>query len=196
MRREVSRARVVPVSGRVRPDAPLTDGVVTVRLPQPSDAEHMRRWASPPMLEGIWISGRGPDDIGDPGAWTASLLTELLDGWTETGSITGPALVIDEAEPCVGLVYITERPPRSVELSWGVTPPFRRRGIASRAGRITSDWILTTGVYDRVELRIDAGHPERMRVAERAGFTEAERIETYIEGTGRTAIDAVFTRER
>ncbi len=148
------------------------------------------------MLDGVWISGTPSGPIDDPESWSASIVDELLRGWTEIGSIHGPALVIDETEPFVGIAYLTERTDASIELSYGVAPPFRRRGIATRTARTLSDWLLAAGLYQRVELRIAAAHPERMVIAERSGFRRSEEVETYIEGTGKTFIDVVFVRER
>jgi len=195
MRRETSHPRTSPVSTRVRLAKPLADGVVTLRLPAADDVAFLRRWASPELLEGVWISGVGPTPIPDADAWAAAIVTDLIAGWSEDGSIHASTLVIDEVEPFVGLVYLTERPNDSIELSYGVAPPFRRRGIATRAARVVSDWLFGTGAYRRVELRIAESHPERMVVAERAGFRLLERVETYVEGTGQAFVDVVFVRD-
>jgi RimJ/RimL family protein N-acetyltransferase len=177
-----------------RPDGPLTDGVVTLRLPCRDDAVAVKRWASAEMLEGIWISGHGPVAISDATEWARGVVDGLMAGWTDEGSIHGPCFVIDEAEPFVGVAYLNERGPGTVELTYGVAPPFRRRGIATRAARVASDWLLRDGRYERVELWIAEGHPERSIIAERAGFRFMRRVETLGPDTDQTFVDVVFVR--
>lgn len=104
-------------------------------------------------------------------------------------------MVIDEQEPCVGLVNFTPQPNRGAELLYGVAPPWRGRGIASRAARLAADWALDHG-FDRVELRIGKPHRESRRVAEKAGFREVELFETFVEGTGLTHVDVLYVRTR
>lgn len=121
---------------------------------------------------------------------------ELLAGWTVAGGDHGGGLVIDEREPCVGTVDFLTRAPRVVELTYGVAPPWRGRGIATRAAALAGEWAITEGEFDRVELRIGEDHVPSRRVAEKAGFECIERIETYVQGTGLTHIDCLYVRTR
>jgi RimJ/RimL family protein N-acetyltransferase len=194
MRREISRQRVTNVSAGEPPTHPLTDDVVTLRLPTEEDNERFARYgADQAMLEGIWIVGpRGAD----ANEWAAELVSELRGGWSKRGGDHGGGLVIDEHEPCVGTVSFFPRAHRVVELIYGVAPPWRGRGVATRAARLAADWALTEGDFDRVELRIGEGHAVSRRVAAKAGFTEVERFETFVEGTGKTHIDILCVRTR
>lgn len=161
-----------------------------------ADADRLAHWgSSAELLEGVWISGVGkPPPRDDVDAWARDVAADLCNAWTAEGSVHGPAFVIDEEEPFVGTLYLGERPSNALELAYGVAPPFRRRGIASRAARLAAAWALTDAGYSSVELRIAASHPEREEVARRASFTFVERFVTHIEGTGRDAVDLLYVR--
>jgi RimJ/RimL family protein N-acetyltransferase len=162
----------------------LTDGVITLRRAGAEDADRLARWGrDPQLLEGVWIAGGMPS--GDVEGWARTVVDGLR---------SRAALVIDETEPFIGVMYLEPRPPTGVELSYGVAPPFRRRGIATRAAGLASEWALREGGFSRVELRIDVGHPERCVVAERAGFTFEERVTTHVEETGEDHEDFVYVR--
>jgi RimJ/RimL family protein N-acetyltransferase len=195
MRREISRPDLAPKSAPFdAPDA-ITDGVVTLRAPCADDVEHLARWGTDPvLLDGVWIAARVPH--GDIESWAGGVLDDLRAAWTDVGGTQGPALVIDEAEPFVGIVYLMTREPGTVELSYGVAPPFRRRGIASRAASVVSEWLLGDEHCERVELRIADNRPERWVVAERAGFHFVDRFITHVEATGQDCIDRLYVRTR
>jgi RimJ/RimL family protein N-acetyltransferase len=86
--------------------------------------------------------------------------------------------------------------PGIVELSYGIAPPARGRGIATRAARLAAGWALTEGGFSRVELRIPESHAASRRVAEKAGFQLEERFVTFIKATGDTAIDLLCVRSK
>lgn len=194
LRRELSRRRTTKISAGPPPGHSLTDGVVTLRLPSSHDAERFVRYGSDEaLLEGIWIVGpRG----GDVGAWANELVNELLAGWTEAGGDHGGGLIIDEREPCVGTIEVLPLGDGIIELTYGVAPPWRGRGIASRAARLAADWALSEGEFARVELRIGEGHAASRRVAEKAGFRFVEQFETYVVGTQRPHIDTLWSLGR
>lgn len=194
MRREVSRRRITKVSAGEPPSRPLTDGVVTLRLPTSDDVARFVRYGSDDqLLEGTWIVGPRGADIQQ---WAGALVAELLAGWTEAGGDHGGGLIIDEREPCVGTIDFLPRGERIVELTYGVAPSWRGQGIATRAARLAADWALTDGAFDRVELRIGEGHAASRRVAAKAGYYEVERFETFVEDTALTHIDVLYARTR
>jgi RimJ/RimL family protein N-acetyltransferase len=102
--------------------------------------------------------------------------------------------VPDERAPFVGIVQLHPRSDTTLELLYGVAPKARGRGIATAALTLVSSWALEELRCERVELRIDEGHRESQRVAEKAGFRFAEKIETFVTGTGSTHIDLLFCR--
>jgi RimJ/RimL family protein N-acetyltransferase len=195
MRREVVPLRSVkrPV-GRALPRS-LSDGVVTLRLPVAEDVDRAANFAADPaLLEGVWIPGPQPGE--NITEWAARFIEELSVGWTTVGGIYGGGFIVDESRPFVGIVYVIRRAEDVVELAYGVAPPARGRGIATRAARIAADWALTDGGFAQVELRIGSDHAESRRVAEKAGFRFKERFLTYVEGTGETCEDVLYVRGR
>lgn len=171
----------------------ISDGLVVLRLPAAADVERLAYYGSDEaLLEGIWVSGGGPR-AADPLVWAAERLDEFNAGWTNEGGIHGGALVIDAERPFVGLVYFGPVAAGVVELSYGIAPPYRGRGLATRAARLAAKWALDKGGYSRVELRIPESHIASRRVAEKGGFHCDRRIETFIEASGVTAIDLLYT---
>jgi RimJ/RimL family protein N-acetyltransferase len=178
------------------PAGPISDGVVTLRLPLAEDVARLAFYGSAAsLLDGIWVSGGGPG-AADPLAWAADRLAQFNAGWTPEGGLHGGALVIDAAQPFVGLVYFGLVVPGILELSYAIAPPARGRGIATRAARLAAGWALKEGGFSRVELRIPETHAASRRVAEKAGFQLEASIETFIAATGITAKDLLYVRSK
>ncbi len=177
------------------PPRELSDGVVRLRIPTVADVDCVVRYGADPIfLEGTWIPGPRPGQ--DLHEWASAFVQELLAGWTAEGGIHGGGLIVDEREPFLGITYLAPRSAVAVELSYGVAPHARGRGIATRATRLAAEWALTEGGFEQVELRIDKQHHESQRVAEKAGFRFVERFLTYVEGTGKTAEDLLYVHTR
>lgn len=176
------------------PSTPISDGVVTLRMPAAEDVARLAYYGSDEaLMEGIWVSGGGPGAV-DPLVWATERLNEFNAGWNPRGGLHGGALVIDAAQPFVGLVYFGPVAPGVVELSYGIAPPYRSRGIATRAAWLAAGWALDEGGFSRVELRIPESHLASRRVAEKSGFKFERRFTTFIEATGITAIDVLYAR--
>ena len=145
------------------------------------------------LLQGVWVAGPFPGP--DVEAWARSVIAQARAGWTDAGGIHGGGLVIDEEQLLVGLIYLSPTGKDGIEVSYGVAPPKRGRGIATRALRLITDWALGQAKFARVELHISQNHAASRRVAERAGFHLRERIETMVQATGETYTDLVYARE-
>ena len=170
----------------------LTDGCVTLRLPCSNDVARVAEYgADQKLLEGIWIAGPFPDS--DLNAWALGVVAEALAGWTERGGIHGGGVVIDEEQPFVGILYLAARDNDILEISYGVVPTMRGRGIATRALRLITAWAMTQGEFTSVELRIAENHAASRRVAEKAGFHFQKKFEIYVENTGETYIDLLYS---
>lgn len=195
MRREVSKPRTTKLHMRRPAPAPLTDGVVTLRLPGATDLDRLARYgADESLLEGVWVGW--PRQGEDPHEWASRCVADWLAAWTDEGGMDGGALVVDEVHPFVGIVFFVPWSRDVVELVYGVQPTVRGRGIAKRAARLAADWALEEGGFARVELRIGESHVVSRRVAERAGFTYEETFETFVVGTGNTHRDTLYARTR
>lgn len=192
MQRQISRPQTSGISVGRTPPALLTDGRVTLRLPNSNDVRRVAEYGGDEgFLEGTWIAGPFPDS--DLDVWASKVITEALAGWTECGGIHGGGIVMDEQHSFVGILYLTPRDNNIIEISYGVAPPARGRGIATRALRLITDWAVTQGAFTSVELRIAENHAASRRVAEKAGFRFQERFETYVQNTGETYIDLLYS---
>jgi RimJ/RimL family protein N-acetyltransferase len=191
VRQETSSPRLSGVSVGRTPPHLLTDGCVVLRLPSANDRLRLVAYGrDEKLLEGIWITGPFPD--GDLDAWASRVIGEALAGWTDHGGVHGGGLVIDEQQPFAGMLYLAPRDNNGLEVSYGVAPPYRGRGIATRALNLIASWATTQAAFNRVELRIAEDNSASRRVAEKSGFRLRERIETFVKGTGETYIDLLY----
>src|SRR5262249_3597981 len=84
----------------------------------------------------------------------------------------------------------------TVELSYGVAPAARGRGVAARAVRLVSRWCLEDAGFRRVELHIAPANTASRRVAESAGFVHAGWVRSYVAATGASFDDLLYVLER
>ena len=149
------------------PEAVVGDGV-TLRPAVPDDVDRLHRHvADGAALDGGWLPAEASPT--SP-LWAAWFVHELGLGWTSLGGRHGGGLVVDEPEqPFVGLVTCLPTGPRVVELTFGVAPAFRGRGLATAAVAAAVDWALAAS-FERVELEVSATDPAGRRVAEKVGF--------------------------
>lgn len=170
----------------------LVDGDVTLRLPVLGDRHKLAQYASDAAsLEGVWLPLGQPDP--EPDVWAAWFARELVLGWSPMGGRYGGVLVIDHAEsPFVGIIGLLRLEPTVAEITYGVAPVWRGRGMALRATRMAMEWALSDGGFDRVEAKIGQNHAESLRVIEKAGFRLEETFKTYVEGTGETCDDVLY----
>ncbi len=193
MRREISFRRNWKVAITPSPASSLTDGIVTVRLPIPGDAPILAGYgANRPLLDGMWVGH--PDNGTDVNRWAEYCINEWLSGWQEQGSDLGPAFIVDEHKPFVGIVNLFPRPENVLELLYGTLPTARGRGIAARAVNIVANWGLRHSQFSSIELRIGEGNIASLAVAQKCNFQFVEKFETFVTGTGKTHIDYLFVR--
>jgi RimJ/RimL family protein N-acetyltransferase len=64
----------------------------------------------------------------------------------------------------------SDRPQAVAEIGYWVRAGTRRRGVATRAVRLASDWAFAACGVERLQLRADVENGASQRVAERAGF--------------------------
>lgn len=168
---------------RAEPPSKLREGSVGLRVPGSADVPVVARHAAEPeSLVGVWMPLGVP--AADPELWAAWFVRELQLGWTPLGGRYGGGLAVDlDGAGPAGFVYCTPVRLGALELSYGVAPEVRGRGVATAAVRLAASWALSVG-FDRVELDIDASHAESQRVAVKAGFTLMERFQSSNEATG------------
>jgi RimJ/RimL family protein N-acetyltransferase len=174
------------------PTEPLTGGKVVVRLPHDRDVEALVRYGDDPdVAETIWVPIPAPC----PREVAAGRLAEFRDGW-ERKNRFGPALIIAAADTdeMIGVVFLRVRQHDSIELTYGVAPAFRNRGIATAAAALVSGWCLEELAAARVELRIGQSNLASQRVAAKAGFSHEGIVRSHVAATGMDYDDLLFVR--
>ena len=146
------------------PDPPLSDGVVTLRVPDPGrDAASLRHFDDPAIVR--WILG-GPPRIPDPAAAIAQ-----REAW-EGDSVAVFSVDAEGHDERVGLVramFGLVEPFGFAEIGYIFFPDGRGQGYATRAVRLVTGWIFGLGV-GRVQARTSLDNVGSERVLERAGF--------------------------
>ena len=174
------------------PIEPLGDGKVVVRLPRDRDVEALVRFGDDPdVAETIWV----PIPTPCPRDVAARRLAEFRNGW-EHEKRFGPAQIIATADTdeMIGVIFLRLCEHDSIELTYGVAPGFRNRGIATAAAVLVSGWCLEELAASRVELRISQSNLASQRVAAKAGFSREGIVRSHIAATGMDYEDLLFVR--
>ena len=143
------------------PEAPLSDGIVTLRPHTDDDVPALVRELRDPEIPRFT---RVPEDYGEQHA------REYL-GRLPAGEQLSYAIEVDGA--MVGGISLV-RPSwedMRTEIGYWVARDMRGRGIATRAVRLLSRHAIDQHGFGRIEIHTDVDNPASQRVAERAGFT-------------------------
>jgi RimJ/RimL family protein N-acetyltransferase len=178
----------------VPPAAPLSDGVVALRLWQTDDADELVA-----ALDGDEEIARWLDSIPQPytPADARAWLSQTGQAWSDgTGA---PFAVVDAASGrLLGGIGIrwTDRLNRIGEVGYWLRRDVRGRGLTTRALRLLTDWALEAAGCERLVLRADTKNVPSLRVAERAGFVRegVERSARFSARQGRRVDFAVYSR--
>jgi RimJ/RimL family protein N-acetyltransferase len=174
------------------PTGPLSDGKVVLRLPHDRDVEALVRYGDDPdVAETIWVPIPAPC----PRDVAARRLADFRDGWEQERRF-GPALIIADADTdgMIGVMFLRLREHDSIELTYGVAPGFRNRGIAAAAAVLVSGWCLEELAAARVELRVGQSNVPSQRVAAKAGFSREGIVRSHVAATGMDYEDLLFVR--
>ncbi|HEY7196123.1 MAG TPA: GNAT family protein [Gaiellaceae bacterium] len=148
------------------PDPPLSDGVVTLRIPDPErDAPSLRLFDDPEIIE--YILGGPPSPLD-----AAEAFAEQLRWWNEG---TNAMFSIDAAghDERVGFSRVMlglVNPFGFAEIGYVLFAPGRGRGYASRTVRLLATWIFDDLGIGRIQARTRADNIASQRVLERTGF--------------------------
>ncbi len=124
------------------PDPPIGGDRIRVRLPTPSDAATLHRYAlADGGFEGVWL----PLAAGASVPECTSIIDDWLAGWRNEPSYQGPALanVDPDKDDLIGQIGLGDRGEGVAELVYGIAPDHRGRGYASAATRLVADWLLS-----------------------------------------------------
>jgi RimJ/RimL family protein N-acetyltransferase len=85
-------------------------------------------------------------------------------------------VTVPEEPRLIGIVGLKDGGEGVVEMTYGIAPRWRGRGLASRAARLTVRWALSLPGVTAVELRIGQDHVASQHVANNAGFAVARTV--------------------
>lgn len=173
----------------------MSDGVVLLRRFQLEDAERLQAWAEEPDLrESRWMCV--PPDCQAPQA--REILTRLRGEWGGGDELTSFALCLLPSGPTGGeaeLVGLLDarrlEDGEGLELSYGIAPQWRGRGLVPRA------LLLFRERAEREQLRylllrIQPDKHASRRVASKTGFTLLEVEEGVHPQTGERYVDELW----
>ncbi|MGH3448051.1 MAG: GNAT family N-acetyltransferase [Nocardioidaceae bacterium] len=122
----------------------LDDGVIGLRPFRPTDLPAFEAAAEPGGNDGFWLTLSGADP--------QQCLANYLAGQPNPNDPDDLALAIVATldDMVVGDATFIIRAEDSVELVYGVAPKMRRQGVATRAAKLASDWLLNHAGWGRV----------------------------------------------
>lgn len=147
------------------PDPPLTDGVVTLRLQRPEDADALVAALGDPDIVG-WTSVPDGYAHADCEDWMARSAVGREAG-TDLSLLIADAGDDTRILGSVGLHSLGgDRP----DIGYWVARDARGRGIAARAARLLGEWAVRELGLPRVEILVHPDNGPSLRAAQRAGF--------------------------
>ena len=147
------------------PDPPLSDGVVTLRVPDPElDAASLRHFDDPEIVR--WILG-GPPHVTDP----AAVIAQQREWWqgSTNAVFSVDAEGHDERVGLTRVMFGLVEPFGFAEIGYILFPHGRGQGYATRTDRLVAGWVFELGV-GRLQARTSLENVASERVLERAGF--------------------------
>ncbi len=180
-----NRQLVLPASG-------LNDGTIRVRLPQREDAAQLHALAETEVgLADDWVPS--PADASTPACQT--LVNSWFRKWNNAPAAADLGLVIERTSHNGIIGFIGLRlDAGAVSVTYGIAPPYRRRGYATRALRLVANWLAQQERVGQVEARISLHHEASRAVARAVGFVPAGV--QFFDATTRLAVsNALFVFE-
>ena len=177
---------------RAFPDLPggrLDDGVVALRPRRPGDVTMLAETVADPQSR-RWASRRGGDTVEEQQAAIERADSDWLTG--ERVQMTICDAATDAPAGDVSLFWV-DATMGVVNLGYSVHPAFRRRGFATRAARLASDWALGLPSVARVEAGANKENTASLAVLRRAGFVEEGMLRALISSVDGPRQDIVLT---
>jgi RimJ/RimL family protein N-acetyltransferase len=169
--------------------AALHDGVVRVRPWRDSDLSCVEQAAHDPRIpQGTTVPARYTPEEG--AAYIARQHARLASG-------QGVSLAIADQhnDEAIGQVNLMLRPQQGVAgIGYWIVPAARRRGIASRAIALTTDWALGGGSLARVEAWVEPDNLASQRVLEINGYLLEGTLRSFLTFGARRADVYVYSR--
>lgn len=170
------------------PDPPLSDGVVTLRLPVDGDVRRLVEGCNDPEVP-RWTTVPTPYREADAHAFLAGVVR----GWDEgTAAVFAITRVGDDRLD--GVIALNRVAPSIAVTGYWAGPWARGRGLTSRALELLCGWGLTEAGLSRIDLATLPGNRASERVAQKCGFTGGEIVKYGFEHNGQRRDVRVWTR--
>lgn len=165
-----------------QPPDPLTDGSVALRLSAERDIpEILIAFQDDPHLDERRGLQRPPT-----GAELGRQF-EQAEIERQTGRFVSLTILEPGSDTCRGEILTSEVQWRHAraELGMWLVPQVRGRGLASRALRLTSHWLLTSTPLERLQILTDPDNAPMLATARTAGFVHEGMLRGYTLERGR-----------
>jgi len=164
------------------PDPPLSDGVVTLRLPDEQDLPAIERGIVDPQVV-RWV---GP---------TEHSAREVLEhNRARWASGTGATFSIcDPNDACLGHVWLNVADGMRGSVGYWLLPEARGKGFATRSVRLISRWAFEVLGLARLSLTAEPSNERSLRVAQRSGFVQEGLLRSFTDIGGRRVDCLVFS---
>ncbi len=171
------------------PDERLTDGVIDLRLWCEEDVPVVVETCQDPEIH-RWMPLPWPYTKKDAREWIGSHPNKRAEGESVVFAITDAGE--DAALGSIGLEEINWEHRRAIVGYW-IARHARRRGIATRAVRILSEWAFNDLGLMRLGLLVFTGNTASERVAESAGFEREGLMRSYFRVKDGTVDATMFS---
>jgi RimJ/RimL family protein N-acetyltransferase len=172
------------------PNPELSDDVVRLRPWDARDIECVREASGDPRItEATTV----------PAPFTVGAAREFIARQAARAELSeGISLVITdltESDRARGLLWLGARPRRGVAgVGFWIVPSARRRGLATRAVRLGSDWALSSWGMARLEALVEPGNEASQRTLVAAGFEREGLLRSFLEFAARRRDALVYAR--
>jgi RimJ/RimL family protein N-acetyltransferase len=168
------------------PGEPVTDGVVMVRRVRDADVEQIVEACRDPEIKRFTSSIPDPYHAADARHWIATHERSL--------DREVPLAIVDADDPdtLLGMSGLHDAawPHRRADTGYWIAPAARRRGYASRALALVTEWAFGEFALERIGLYADVENLPSHRVAERVGFAREGVLSRFLvlRGTPRDCV--------
>jgi ribosomal-protein-alanine N-acetyltransferase len=132
-----------------------------------------------------------------PAVWSPEAAMEfVVRQWSRLESGEGISLAVASAETdaALGLATVLHRDmPGVAGIGYWIVPGARRRGLATHAVALLSEWALSTGIA-RLEAWVEPGNAASLRVLAAAGFEREGVLRSFLAFGSRRADAVVLSR--
>src|SRR3989440_4581083 len=170
------------------PDSPPTDGVVTLRPWEEDDLPELVTCFEDPGISQWLPMIPYPYTEADARKWFATLGPRRAAG---TGA--GFAVVDAGAGGLLGGIAFRPDDERRGEAGYWVRKERRGQGIATRAVRLVSAWVIAELGFARIQLHCDVENVASHRVAEKAGYEREGVLRAWLEVDGKARDHVLYS---